>query len=262
MNVWIYRATGWNDDRLRPCVLIASSGSTGVTGMKLTEDDDAEHFPYVEAGCFVMAYDTAGVFGESDPPQAYAQAMRDFLRSGGGVENARAAISAAVAVEPRIDTGRLIAAGHGAAANVALLLAASDSRIRAVVAFAPISDLMTQVGPMMVDALDQTAPGFKTFLMNSQPLALASRITCPTMVFHAVDDPIVNIEQSRQLVAALKEGGTNASLIEPAAGGHVRAMLDTGLKQSSAWVGEITRRMPGKPETPAQVSAPVEKAEP
>lgn len=260
MNVWVYRAVGWKDGQARPCVLISSSGSTGVTGMKLTEDDDAEHIPYVEAGCFVVAYDTAGVFGEGDPPQAYVQAMRDFLRSGGGVENARAAIRAAEAVEPRIDESRLLAAGHGAAANVALLLAASDARIRAVVAFAPISDLLTQVGPVMVDALDQTAPGFKAFVTNSQPLAIAPRIHCPTMIFHAADDPIVNVEQSRQLVAALKEAGANASLVEPAAGGHVRAMLETGLRQSAAWVEELARRMPRNPPTPAdtQVAAPVD----
>ncbi len=249
MNVWVYRSTSWKTKSLRACVLITSSGSTGITGGKLSEDDVAEHVPYVLEGCMVIAYDTDGAFGPDAPPDQYAKAMSLFMKADGGVENAKVALRAAAAFEERIDRRRVIAAGHGSAANVALLLAAREPSIRAVVAFAPISDVVTQVGDVMVDALDQMTPGFKKFITAAQPKAIAPQIKCPTMIFHATDDAMVPIEQTHDLVSAMTAAGNQPSLVEPKTGGHVRGMLDHGLTQAAAWVGELARRMPTLPTT-------------
>lgn len=246
--VWVYRAAGWTDAP-RACVLIAASGSTGITGASLSEDDVAEHIPYVAEGCIVIAYEVNGAFDANGDPERYVEAMRQFVLAEGGVENARAALRAARAVEPRIDSSRLFVAGHGSGANVALLVAAREPGIRAAVAFAPMSDVIAGIGPIVLEALDQSTPGLKAFLESSQPDALAKDVRCPTMLFHAEDDLAAPIDQTRSLAAAMSAAGNAPTLIEPKQGGHVQAMLDQGLKQAAGWLGQLARRVPATQPT-------------
>lgn len=244
MNTWIYRSTNWRGNSPRPCVLIASSGSIGVTGMRLSDDDVTEHLPFVEAGCVVVAYDTDGAFEAENTPDQYPAAMKRFMAADGGVKNARAALQIAKAVEMRIDEDRLVTVGHGAAANLALLIAAREPRIRAVVAFSPISDLVEQLSPAMIEGLEQSAPGFRDFVTSTQPTAIADQIKCPTLLFHATDDPIVPIEQTHALVDAMKTAGNEPHLVEPPVGGNVRPMLEQGLATAATWIAELALRPP------------------
>ncbi len=225
-------------------MLIAASGSTGITGMSLTENDVPEHIPYVAQGCVVVAYETDGAFESGMDAAQYVEAVKLFIQSDGGVENAKAALSEAKKIEPRIDEQKLIVAGHGAAANVALVVASRNPNVRAAVAFAPVCDVISQLGDFLIDALDQSAPGLKTFLQTSQPLAIAETIHCPVSLFHAADDPIAPVEPTRALAIAMTKAGNTVFLTEPKTGGHVQAMLDQGLTNAAAWVGEITKRMP------------------
>lgn len=243
MNVWIYRPAASRSPSL-PCVLVAASGSNGLNGAALNVDLVPEHVPYVQNGCVVVAYDVDGAIDTQTPADEYVKLLKSFMLSEGGVANAHEALRKAIEIEPRIDPSRLFAAGHGSAANVALALAADDDRIRAVVAFSPLDDVIARIGNPSIDAMNTAIDGYRAFLERTQPLALAERIKAQLMIFHPADDPIAPIAATRVLAEKLKTNGNPPHLIEPRTGGHVEAMLSSGLKDASTWLGELASRLP------------------
>lgn len=243
MKIWLYRPAG-GGDATRPCVLIAASGSNGLIGAALDEEQAAEHVTFVAAGCIVVAYDVDGPIDRQTDPSEYEASMAAFMRSEGGLANAREALRRAMEVEPRIDASRLFAAGHGSGASVALLLAANDERIRAVAAFSPLGDAAERMGEPLLDALDSALPGYRAFLERIQPSAVASRIGSRVMLFHPADDEIAPSAESRRLADLLDSAGNRPEFIEPRTGGHTRGMMSSGLEKAATWFGEMAKRMP------------------
>lgn len=249
MRVWVYRPAESGAESL-PCVLIAASGSNGLNGAALDDDQVAEHAPFVAEGFVVVAYDVDGAINKQTDPQRYQAMMKAFMQSEGGLANAREALRIARDAEPRIDVSRLFAAGHGSGANVALLLATKDERIRAVAAFSPLGDVAQRAGEPVLAAIDAALPGYAATLKKTQPLAVADQIKSRVMLFHPIDDEVSPVESSRTLADALRAAGNEPNLVEPNAGGHVEAMMNSGLQQAATWLAEMARRMPAsKPTT-------------
>lgn len=243
MAVWIYRPVTSRPSSL-PCVLIAASGSNGVNGAALNDDLTPEHVPFVQGGCVVVAYDVGGAIDTTTPADQYVACLRAFVKSDGGVLNAQAALQKAMEIEPRIDTNRLFVVGHGSAANVALLLAAKDERIRAVVAFSPLDDVIARIGDASIDAMNTAVDGYRAFLARTQPLAVAEKIKARVVIFHPADDPIAPAAATHALAEKLKASGNEPHLIEPRTGGHVEGMLSSGLKDAADWISELAKRIP------------------
>jgi dienelactone hydrolase len=236
-----------------PCVLIAASGSNGLNGAALDEEQVAEHLPFVARGCIVVAYDVDGAIdGETDPSR-YRAMMEAFFRCEGGLQSASTALRRAQEIEPRIDVARLFAAGHGSGANVALLLAANDERIRAVAAFSPIDHAANRPGEPLVDALDGAVPGYRAFLERIRPASLAPRIKARILLFHPVDDKIAPVESSRELSRLLEAAGNPPHFVEPRSGGHVQAMMNGGLEQAATWFEAIAKQIPAERTAPNPV---------
>jgi dipeptidyl aminopeptidase/acylaminoacyl peptidase len=159
--------------------------------------------------------------------------------------NLRAAIALASRDEPAIDAKRLYTAGHSSAGAVALRGAATVPQIRGVVAYAPAVDPAARFGPDVLDAIEAGAPGIRALLAR-QPLAIAEKIRCPTMLFHAIDDETVAVDQTRQIAAKMKEGGNAPLVVEAPSGGHVQSMLLRGLEAGATWLADRAKRDAGK----------------
>ena len=234
MNVWMYLPAKRKGKI--PCVFIAPAGSRLFHGMTLGSGDQAEHFPLVQAGFAVVAYDIDGPCEADSGPQVGA-AARAFRNADGGVANAKIAISKALKDLADIDPNRLYVSGHSSAGTLALQVAAKDKRVKGCVAFAPCVDLVGQLSSGM-SMLNAMAPGFGAFSAANSPDHLVKSISCPVFLFHADDDTTIPTAQIQALAEALKKNGTDVNFVRVANGGHYDSMTAQGIPSAIQWLNK------------------------
>lgn len=231
--LWVYMPQASLQPSSAPCILICGAGSTLLTGMQLSDGDEAEHLPYVKAGFVVVAYDLDGPNASDEPkPSAYDA----FRHSQAGLANARNAIEYVLANIPEVSPKQIFSAGHSSAGTTALLFAEHEPRLAGCVAFAPCTDLKARIPGALVRTLSITFNGLPDFLVKSSPRTHEKQLNCPVMLFHAVDDSNVPIEESRSFVARLKSYDKDATLKEVPTGDHYQPMIDTGIPAGIEWI--------------------------
>lgn len=138
-----------------------------------------------------------------------------------------AAVDAAGAVEPRLDTGRVGVMGGSYGGLMTLRVCAADGRFASAVAerglyswgsFAGTSDIGMWFGKayLGVDLFDDPQRYWA-----SGPLALSQSVTTPMLVVHSEGDYRTPVEQGEQLFAALKRAGVETEFVRfPGGEGH------------------------------------------
>ncbi|HEX2833377.1 MAG TPA: prolyl oligopeptidase family serine peptidase [Thermoanaerobaculia bacterium] len=242
--IWIYLPEKRTADPLG-CVFIAPAGVPPFLGNGFGPDVDRqynpEHIPYVEAGFAVVAYDVDGDLGTRDDA-TYEQvqaAAAAFKNSGGGMLNARHAIDYVTKMVPGIDPARLYSAGHSSAGRLSLLLAESDPRIAACIAYAPVTNPEKRAGEIAPDAvqyLDANLPGFRRFLQETSPLQQSAMLRCPTFLYHSEDDERIPISDSEAFVETLKKTNPNVTFVRGKRGDHYSSMIDEGVPRGIRWL--------------------------
>jgi dienelactone hydrolase len=248
--VWIYLPAKLPAKPMA-CVFIAPAGVPPFIGNGFGTDLDQqkypEHLPYVREGFAVVAYDTDGEVANRDDVsyEQVAVAAKAFRNADAGVLNARHAIDYVLKMVPGIDPKRLYSAGHSSAGRIALLVAESDPRIAACVAYAPVTDPERRVQMIAPDAgryLEANVAGFPEFLVRSSPVRQMGRLRCPTFVFHAVDDTTIDIAESEAFVAALQKTNPRVTFVRGTHGDHFDSMIEEGVPQAIAWLKELPGR--------------------
>ncbi len=219
-----------------PCVLIAPAGTPLIHGMNLGPGDQAEHLPYVRAGFAVVAYSLSGHVANPGSDAEVAAGIRAFMQADGGLVNARTALDFALARVGKIDPERVYAAGHSSAATLALLVAEHDPRIKACVAFAPVTDVPARLGPQTIAMVSRQIGGFREFAQHVSPRTDMEKLRCPVFLFHARNDKNVPPAQSVTFANDLKKTNPNVKLVQVPTGGHYNAMIKQGIPQAIAWL--------------------------
>lgn len=135
-------------------------------------------------------------------------------------------------------TGEVMLVGHSAGAQLALWAAGAHPReVTRVVSLAGITDLD-------VAARHRLGGGAVGRLLESDPPSVASPIDhlplrVPVLLAHAVDDPVVPVDQSRRYATAAQAAGDSVELIEVDGSDHMGLIDPTGAWQ--AVVPHITR---------------------
>jgi dienelactone hydrolase len=233
--IWIYLPAGSHPPRSLACVLIAPAGSNLASGMDLGEGDQQEHYPYAQAGFAVVAYELDGPMSDRPSVPEVRQALAKFFAAEAGLVNARNAILYARTQIPDVNPERIYVAGHSSAATVALLVAAQEPGIRGCVAFAPCTDVVKRLAGVAGD-LERVLPGARQFLVRSSPLAHATEIRCPLLLFHAKDDANVPVDESRAFAEAVRKAGGDVRLEIVPRGGHYDAMIREGIPLAIQWL--------------------------
>ena len=208
---------------------MAPAGSRLFHGIDLGDGDKPEHLPYVASGFAVIAYSIDGWL--HDDPVTWGKAMiaaREFLAADGGIGNAGSAIEFAL-YRMRVDPERLFVAGHSSAATLALQVAMAEPRVKAAVAYAPVTHLREYLGDETIETLNKGAWGFKAWVEAHDPITTAASLTCPTLLFHAKDDTVSEFAKSQRFVEVARQTNPNVRLISVESGDHYESMISHGI---------------------------------
>lgn len=242
--LWIYlpekRATAQ-----MPAVFIAPAGMPPFVGNSFEEDHDRqknpEHLPYVRAGYAVIAYDVDGAIanpGDVTFDQVH-EAASAFRKAEAGMLNARHAIDYALKMIPNLDPQRLYSAGHSSAGRISLLLAETDPRIAACIAYAPVTDPERRAFTNMAEParyLEQNLDGFRDFLKRTSPVEQVAKLRCPLFLFHAADDSVVSIDETAAFAELVKKTNPRVTFVRVESGDHYDSMVEEGVPRAIEWL--------------------------
>jgi acetyl esterase/lipase len=129
-----------------------------------------------------------------------------------------------------VDPDRIAVMGYSAGAHLALMLGLADARDgprpNAVIAGAAPSDF-TQYpnSPTLAALIGGTGFELPDAYADASPISHVSPDDPPVMLYHGALDSIVDVEQSRRLLAKLRAAGVRAELFEEPWSGHATAYL-------------------------------------
>lgn len=229
-------------------VVVPPDGGTLLTAPELGESDREQHLPYVEAGFAVVSFRPSGAISGESARKDIEKAMAEFVRARGGVVDAQRAIAVALESAPTLAGKPIFAAGHSSAGNLVLALGAEDTRIRALVAYAPVADAETFLSGGFLEKIATNVPGALDLATDLSPLHLVAKLDTPLMLFHAEDDDVAPIADTRVLARALKARNRPPHLVIVASGGHFDSMLREGLPAGVAWLKERLTAKPAEPQ--------------
>ncbi|GFZ82965.1 hypothetical protein GCM10011403_28100 [Pseudohongiella nitratireducens] len=127
--------------------------------------------------------------------------------------------------QPGVDPDRIGILGESQGGQVGLLTAAINSRVKAVIAFYPLTDVTTwheatDLDEGMIDSYVNgvcATPGTKK---DRSPLFVADQINASVLMLHGEADTRVSIDQSERMHAALTAEGKDSALIRIDNGTH------------------------------------------
>ena len=241
-DVWIYLPEKTSQEKL-PVILVTAAGSYLWNGTSLDEGDQPEHLPYVKKGYAVIAYETPGSLDKINVNKAtdeqFFKAAKDFKNSKAGLLSLQNALTYALEKIPLLDTERVFIAGHSSAATHSLLAAANEPRVKAAIAYAPATDLEKRLAEMLAP-FDQGIPGFKSFIKDSSPKNNIPKIKIPIFIFHATDDSVVPIEDTKMFVSELQKSNANVTFLIADNGDHYDSMIQQGIPKAIEWLNKLT----------------------
>ncbi len=204
------------DRSLRRAVVVAHGMLSSKTSAKHTAICDA----LASAGVAALRFDFRG---RGDSPGRLAD-----LTVSGEVDDLRAAAGRL----RELGAEQLAAVGSSLGGTVAILLAAADGGLAALATAAAPARLPRAPRTTWDDTGEQVSPAFFADAATHDVLAAAARVACPWLVLHGAADPVVPVEDARELAAA---GTTTRLEIHPDAG-HRFAEPD-----EQAWLVERIR---------------------
>lgn len=183
--------------------------------------DDVDVDWLTDAGFHVLAFDGRG-YGHSEERPRDREGM---------LMDARAAFRA-LRRQPGVDPARVGVVGWSMGGTFALLLAAHEPEVRAVVSFAAFASWQgvahdfVPVAPLLL-----INPGL-------DPSSSIRRVRCPILIVHGTRDSVVRVHHGRTLLAAAREASRDVRAVflenwshdviygaRPAAIAHLRAAL-------------------------------------
>lgn len=238
INVWTYLPVKRAKGAKLPLVLIAPAGTSLYNGMGLGSGDMPEHLPYVRAGFAVVTYEIAGALPENptvDDQVSSATATR-YARF--GVRNAQSALDLALRQFP-IDKQRIYAAGHSSAGTVALVVGAKDPRVRAIISYAPVTDVEDYLGTDFISMIEAFSPGYRSYIRSNSPINLTRSLNKPVFLFHADDDSRVTLDENAVFWNKLRKTNKRVTFARVTTGEHYQSMIDRGIPLGIAWLNKI-----------------------
>ena len=155
----------------------------------------------------------------------YGRLYRDRLRRQWGVVDVEDVVAAALALaeEGQADIGRMAIRGGSAGGWTALAAVTTGTSLRTVFSaatsyfgVADLRDLASQAHDFesrYLHGLIGPLPGFDTVYVERSPVGHVTDATCPVLLLHGLDDPIVPPRQAESMAADLSAHGIRHALL-------------------------------------------------
>lgn len=235
-----------------PCIFVAASGtepSAPFAGKALDETIiTTNNINYAKAGYAVIVYDVDGDVGDINiinsiesfddrRKRLFVDFIKAYKASDAGVLNAKLAIDYAVARIPQIDPNAMYTAGTGAGGTISLMVAATDKRIKAAIAYSPYTNLPGK-HTSLVETVSKSVPGYKEFIDRSSPHNNIDKMTKPIFIFHDERLSDISLEDTTNFVELVKKKNPSISLIHERDNDFADGdrMSSSSLKQSISWL--------------------------
>lgn len=245
-SIFVYLPKGNHSAKSLPCVLITGAGTDLMEGIEfediLIEEEAEEHLPYVKAGMAVVVYelDGSGLGADEDDEDSDVQMYEDFKGACAGLVNARNAFEFTLQKCPEVNPSQIFTAGHSSAGTTALLFAAHEPRLAGAIAYAPCTDVENFQDKTLIRIESFRKKKLYDFLCQSSPKTHEQRINCPVFLFHAEDDGIVEIKETRDFAALLQAHNQNVTVETVPTGDHFEAMIEQGIPKGIEWLKQRT----------------------
>jgi dienelactone hydrolase len=238
-----------------PCLFIAPSATAPLYGQTIDEETVVywHYINYAKAGYAVIAYDVDGYIDQigrinettlgTQPDKIVINSLKAYKASDAGVLNAKLAIDYAVARLPQIDPDAMYTAGSGAGGTISLMVAATDKRIKAAIAYSPTTDVPKQYSSL-VETISKAVPGYKDFIDRSSPHRNIEKMNKPIFIFHDDRLTTASLEDTTNFVALVKKNNPLISLTHdqdkefPNGDG----MTSTSINQAIEWLNSQQKK--------------------
>ena len=201
------------DGERKPCVFMAASGGTNFSGVRFEEMRIGECLPYALAGFIVVMYEVDGHMDSGDISQKqFRSRFAQFCDSKAGLVNARNAIKFALAKIPGIDNERLFAVGHSSAGRQAMLLGATDPRIKGCLGLAPLLSRDAKDEELLMKDLMFKPSNFEEALDVFAPVTHVSMMKASVLIAHGKLDRIIPSYNSENFVKQLSKHSEEVGL--------------------------------------------------
>lgn len=239
----VYLPSGQHSPGSLGCVLVAPAGTNLLVGNSL--DGDAYHdetLPYADAGFVAIQYSLDGSVPdmENATDAAMGAAYQQFRAAGAGTLNTKLVIEFVKRRFPEVDPARIYTAGHSSAGAVALLSAGLLPEVAACIAYAPCAD--TEAFHADIRALwgiDRFLPGLAEFDRLYSPVRNVQKLKCPMFVFQALDDSVVESDDTERFVHLTRIHNSQIEYVEADFGDHYDSMIREGIPQAITWLKRI-----------------------
>jgi dipeptidyl aminopeptidase/acylaminoacyl peptidase len=131
----------------------------------------------------------------------------------------------------------MYAAGTGAGGTTALMVAATDKRIKAAIAYSPMTKLPGQYSTL-VETISKSVPGYKEFIDRSSPHNNINKMNKPIFIFN--DDLLTetSLENTTSFVESVKKNNPLISFTHDRDNNFANgdSMTATSIKQAIEWL--------------------------
>lgn len=170
------------DLNARGCVLFAPSAMSSGLGGQLSEVDQEQLIMFARFGYAAVGYDVPGVIEENATAEERQREIARFLTAEGGRVSARFALDFIAQRLPMVPERNIWAAGEGMAGSLALLLGERESRVSAVIAYDPVTDIDAYLERTMPSVRSSSA--LLSFYRGNAPLARVGAVNKPVFLYH------------------------------------------------------------------------------
>ena len=241
MTMWIYLPSGEAAAGSLKCVLTAPAGTNLLSGAGLGELDDEsyhdESLPYAEAGMAVLRFSIDGEIEDEDDEEQIEVAYKAFRDANAGVTNAKLALEYVLERLPEVNPEQIFSAGDSSAGSLSLLFGEHEPRLAGSLAYAPAVNIEDHFSELLENPFASLLyPGIKNFARRSSPMTHVESLDVPVFLFHAEDDMMAPIEETREFVSQLKASGNDVSFEEIEGGDHYGSMIETGIPKGIEWI--------------------------
>ncbi len=229
-----------------PCILIAPSGRAPLYGQTLEQMSQWEYRHYAKAGYAVIAYDVDGAIEQMSeanqtallmqPNQTVTARLRAYKAADGGVLNAKLAIDYAIARIPQIDPNAIYTAGSGSGGTLALMVAATDKRVKGAIAYTPVTNIPKKF-PNLIDNISKVVPKYSESIEKFSPYQNAAKITKPLFIFQDDISTVNSIEDTNEFVELVSKSNTSVTFAHAPVTPFFRSDLPSeGVKKAIEWL--------------------------